>query len=202
MKHPARKALWATAIGGILVASPAFAISGYSTSHLNLRTGPGTQYPIAGVMETNVRSEITGCLADYSWCAVNVAGLSGWASAEYLVVDQGGAIMQVDEQGAATGIPVVEAEGVETIAAPATVGVVVGPAGNVAAIVPEPAVLQYISATPVNPFAVEGEIVVGSVLPAAVQLYEVPGAAYGYTIVNGNKVLVDVNTRSVLYIAR
>jgi uncharacterized protein YraI len=202
MKHPARKALWATAIGGILVASPAFAISGYSTSHLNLRTGPGTQYPIAGVMETNVRSEITGCLADYSWCAVNVAGLSGWASAEYLVVDQGGAIMQVDEQGAATGIPVVMAEGVETVAAPATVGVVVGPAGNVAAIVPEPAVLQYISATPVNPFAVEGEIVVGSVLPAAVQLYEVPGAAYGYTIVNGNKVLVDVNSRSVLYIAR
>jgi uncharacterized protein YraI len=196
------KAIWATAIGGILVASPAFAISGYSTSHLNLRTGPGTQYPIAGVMETNVRSEITGCLADYSWCAVNVAGLSGWASAEYLVVDEGGSILQVDEQGAATGIPVVEAAGVTEVVAPATVGVVVGPAGNVAAIVPEPAVLQYISATPVNPFAVQGEVVVGAVLPAAVQLYEVPGAAYAYTIVNGNKVLVDVNSRAVVYIAR
>lgn len=196
------KAIWATAIGAILVASPAFAISGYSTSHLNLRTGPGTQYPIAGVMETNVRSEITGCLADYSWCAVNVAGLSGWASAEYLVVDEGGSILQVDEQGAATGIPVVEAAGVTEVVAPATVGVVVGPAGNVAAIVPEPAVLQYISATPVNPFAVQGEVVVGAVLPAAVQLYEVPGAAYAYTIVNGNKVLVDVNSRAVVYIAR
>ena len=75
-------------------------------------------------------------------------------------------------------------------------------AGNVAAIVPEPAVLQYISATPVNPFAVEGEVVVGAVLPAAVQLYEVPGSAYGYTIVNGNKVLVDVTSRAVVYIAR
>ena len=198
-----RKAIWAlAAVGTLFVAGPAFAISGYSTSHLNLRTGPGTQYPIAGVMETNVRSEITGCLADYSWCSITVAGLTGWASAEYLVVDEGGSILQVDEQGAATGIPVVEAAGVTEVVAPATVGVVVGPAGNVAAIVPEPAVLEYISATPVNPFAVEGEVVVGAVLPAAVQLYQVPGATYAYTIVNGNKVLVDVNSRAVVYIAR
>jgi uncharacterized protein YraI len=202
MKATTRTALWAAAFGSILVAGPALAIPGYSTAHLNLRTGPGTQYPIAGVMEYNVRSDITGCLADYSWCAITVAGLSGWASAEYLVVDQNGSILEVDEQGAATGIPVVEAAGVAEVVAPATVGVVVGAAGNVAAIVPEPAVLQYIAATPVNPFAVEGEVVVGAVLPAAVTLYEVPGSAYGYTIVNGNKVLVDVTSRAVVYIAR
>jgi hypothetical protein len=118
------------------------------------------------------------------------------------VVDQNGSILEVDEQGAATGIPVVEAAGITEVVAPATVGVVVGAAGNVAAIIPEPAVLQYIAATPVNPFAVEGEVVVGAVLPAAVQLYEVPGSAYAYTIVNSNKVLVDVNSRAVVYIAR
>ena len=126
MKHPARKAFWAAAVAGVLVASPALAIPGYSTAHLNLRTGPGTQYPIAGVMEYNVRSDITGCLADYSWCSITVAGLNGWASAEYLVVDQNGSILQVDEQGAATGIPVVEAAGVAEVVAPATVGVIVG----------------------------------------------------------------------------
>jgi len=186
----------------LLAAGPAFAITGYSSAHLNLRSGPGTQYPIVGVMEYNVRSEITGCIADYSWCAVNVAGLSGWAAAEYLEIDQGGAIIQVDEQGAATGIPVVEAEGVAEVVAGPSVGVIVGANGNVAAIVPEPAVLDYISATPVNPFSVQGEVVVGAVLPTAVQLYQVPGATYGYTIVNGNKVLVDVNSRAVVYIAR
>lgn len=200
MKLTRQKALWAAAIGGVLVASPAFAISGYSTSHLNLRTGPGTQYPIAGVMETNVRSEITGCLADYSWCSVTVAGLNGWSSAEYLVVDKGGEVMQVT--GPDSGIPVVEAEGIAEVVAPATVGVLVGANGHVAAIVPEPAVVDYIAATPVNPFAVEGEIVVGAVIPAAVQLYEVPGSVYGYTIVNGMKVLVDVKSRSVVYIYR
>ena len=62
--------------------------------------------------------------------------------------------------------------------------------------------LEYISATPINPFAVEGEVVVGAVVPSAVQLYEVPGSAYGYTIVNGMRVLVDVNSRAVVYIQR
>lgn len=190
------------AVGALLIAGPALAIPGYSTAHLNLRTGPGTQYPIAGMMEYNVRSEITGCLADYSWCSVTVAGLSGWASAEYLVVDKQGAILQIDEQGAATGIPVVVAEGVAEVMAPAAVGVVVGPAGNVAAIVPEAAVVEYLAATPVPAVAVEGEVVIGAVLPAAVQLYDVPGTEYDYALVNGNKVLVDVNSRAIVYIAR
>ena len=56
--------------------------------------------------------------------------------------------------------------------------------------------------TPVNPFAVQGEVVVGAVVPAAVTLYQVPGSVYGYTIINHNKVLVDVNTRAVVYIHR
>ena len=202
MKLMPRRSAFAAALAGIVVAGPAFAIPGYSTAHLNLRAGPGTQYPVIGVMEYNVRSDITGCLADYSWCSITVAGLNGWASAEYLVVDQGGSILQVDEQGAATGIPVVAAEGVAEVVAGPTVGVVVGPAGNVAAIVPEPAVIQYISATPVPAVAVQGEIVIGAVVPAAVQLYEVPGAAYGYAIVNGNKILVDVNSRAIIYIHR
>jgi uncharacterized protein YraI len=200
MKPSTRRTALAAAIVSLLAVSPAFAISGFSTAHLNLRTGPGTQYPVVGVMEYNVRSEITGCLADWTWCAVNVAGLSGWASAEYLVIDQGGQIMQIT--GPDSGIPVVEAAGVAEVVAGPAVGVVVGAGGHVAAIVPEPAVLEYIAATPVNPFAVQGEVVVGAVVPAAVTLYQVPGSVYGYTIVNGMRVLVDVNSRAIVYIHR
>ncbi len=200
MKQSSKIAALSVGIATLLVAGPAFAVNGYSTAHLNLRAGPGTQYPVVGVMEYNVRSQITGCIADYSWCAITVAGLNGWASAEYLVIDKGGSVMQIT--GPDSGIPVVEAEGVAEVVAPAAVGVVVGANGHVAAIVPEPAVLEYISATPVNPFAVEGEVVVGAVVPAAVQLYQVPGSVYGYTIVNGTKVLVDVNSRAIVYIHR
>lgn len=200
MNRTSKTLALAAGIVTLAAAGPAFAVPGYSTAHLNLRTGPGTQYPVIGTMEYNVRSDITGCLADWSWCSVSVAGLSGWASAEYLVIDQGGQVMQIT--GPDSGIPVVEAEGIAEVVAPAAVGVVVGAGGHVAAIVPEPAVLEYIAATPVNPFAVQGEIVVGAVLPAQVTLYQVPGSVYGYTIVNHNKVLVDVNTRAIVYIHR
>jgi uncharacterized protein YraI len=132
-----------------------------STAHLNLQQ-PGHQYPVVGMMEYNVRTDITGCIADYSWCSMTVAGLSGWASAEYLVIDKGGEVMQVT--GPDSGIPVVEAA-VDEVVAPASVGAIVAANGQIEAIVPEPAVVEYISATPVNPFAVEGEIVVGAVVP-------------------------------------
>ena len=200
MKQSSKIAALSAGIATILAAGPALAVPGFSTAHLNLRTGPGTQYPVVGVMEYNVRSNITGCLADWSWCSVTVAGLNGWASAEYLVIDQGGQVMQIT--GPDSGIPVVEAAGIAEVVAAPTVGVVVGAGGHVVAIVPEPAVLEYIAATPVNPFAVQGEVVVGAVVPAAVTLYQVPGSVYGYTIVNHNKVLVDVNTRTIVYIHR
>jgi len=199
MKRGSRIAAFGAGIAFVVAAGPALAVPGYSTAHLNLRTGPGTQYPVLGVMEYNTPAEITGCLADYSWCSVSVAGFSGWASAEYLVINQGDEVQQIDGPG--SGIPVVEAN-VEAVVAPASVGVLVSANGNVAAIVPEPAVIDYIAATPVDPYALEGEVVVGAVVPAAVTLYEVPNSAYGYTIVNGLKVLVDPASRAIVYIHR
>lgn len=200
MTNVSRIAAFGAGFALLVVAGPALAVQGYSTAHLNLRSGPGTQYPVVGMMEYNVRNNITGCIADYSWCSVAVAGLSGWASAEYLVIDKGGEVMQIT--GPDSGIPVVVAEGVAEVVAPATVGVVVGANGQVEAIVPEPAVVEYIAATPVNPYSVQGEVVVGAVIPAEVTLYEVPGSAYGYTILNGVKVLVEPSSRAIVYIYR
>jgi uncharacterized protein YraI len=202
MKRTSRNVLFASGLVTILMAGPAFAVSGYSTTHLNLRSGPGTQYPVIGVMEYSVRSQITGCLADWSWCAVNVAGLSGWASAQYLVVDEGGKIMEIGVAGAQTRIPIVAADGVAKVEAGPVVGVIVGANGNVEAIVPEPAVLEYIAAAVVAPVSVEGELVVGAILPMGVQLYEIPSSPYGYAIINGVKVMVDLNKRAVVYIQR
>ena len=73
----------AAGIVTLAAAGPALAVPGYSTAHLNLRTGPGTQYPVVGTMEYNVRSDITGCLADWSWCSITVAGLSGFLIRQY-----------------------------------------------------------------------------------------------------------------------
>lgn len=199
MAKTSRIAAFGAGLALLVAAAPAFAVEGYSTAHLNVRTGPGTQYPIAGMMEYNVPANITGCINDYSWCAVSVAGVNGWVSSEYLVLNKGGEIMQIT--GPDSGLPVVEAAVTEVVA-PATVGVLVGAGGHVEAIVPEPAVVDYISATPVDPYNVQGEIVVGAVVPAEVTLYEVPGSAYGYTILNGVKVLVEPTSRAIVYIYR
>lgn len=193
---------FAILLGGVLVSVPAFAVSGYSTVHLNVRAGPGTQYPILGTMETNVRTQIDGCLDDYSWCSTEIAGISGWASAQYLVVDEGGEIMEVQEAGSATGIPVIAAEGFEVVEVGEVVGEVVGPSGAVEAIVPEAAVIEYIVANPVPAVQVNGEIVVGATLSEDIPLYDIPGSEYGYAILNGVPVLVDVNALTVVYIYR
>jgi uncharacterized protein YraI len=173
------------------------ALDAYSTTHLNLRAGPGTQYPIVGVMNRQVQTEITGCLADWSWCAMRVDGKTGWAASQYLVMAEGGKV------GPSIGIPVVGAEAIVEVVAPVpAVGELVGWTGHVEAIVPEPAVLEYIAATPVAPVAVAGEVVVGMVLPIAVALVAVPNSVYGYAIVNGVKVLAAIDNRTIVYIHR
>ncbi len=194
-----RIAAFGTGLALLMAAGPALAVEGYSTAHLNVRSGPGTQYPVLGMMEYNVPANITGCIADYSWCAVSVAGVSGWVSSEYLVLNQDGEIKQIT--GPDSGLPLVEAAVTEVVA-PAAVGVVVGADGHVEAIVPEPAVIEYIAATPVNPYAVHGEIVVGAIVPAEVTLYEVPGSPYVYTILNSVRVLVEPSSRAIVYIYR
>ena len=76
---------------GAMLAAPAVAFPAFSTTLLNLRSGPGEEFPIVGVMERNVRVDMTGCLPDWSWCVVTVAGVPGWVFAKYVVVDvQGG----------------------------------------------------------------------------------------------------------------
>jgi uncharacterized protein YraI len=202
MKYLVRYAAMISAMAAMTISGSAFAANGYSTTHLNLRTGPGTQYPVAGVMNYNVRSEITGCLIDWSWCSVSVAGLSGWAAAQYLVVDEGGQIMNVATAGAQTGIPNVAAEGIEEVVAGPAVGEIVAANGFVEAIVPEPAIVDFIAAAAVDPVFVNGEVVVGAALPAAVQLYEVPSSPYAFAIINGQRVLVDPGARTIVYINR
>jgi uncharacterized protein YraI len=197
MNYPRIGRLAALALGATILASPALAISAYSTAHLNLRTGPSEAYPVIGVMENNTRADVTGCLPDFTWCHVVVAGLNGWASGEYLVEDTQGEIVTIGVNGASLGIPTVQVENV------VSVGAVVGVTGGlVEAITPAPKVLTYVAQQQVAPVIVTGEIVVGAVLPEAVPLYAIPESPYQFTVVNGQNVLVDATARKVVYIVR
>ena len=51
---------------------------------LNVRAGPGTQYPAVTVFPRNSRVNVIGCTRGTTWCDVSGRGVRGWVSARYL----------------------------------------------------------------------------------------------------------------------
>jgi uncharacterized protein YraI len=51
-------------VGAALIAGPASAVTAYSpTGHLNVRSGPGFQYPVVAQMAPNEPAAVTGCIS-------------------------------------------------------------------------------------------------------------------------------------------
>ena len=108
------------------MASPASAVTAYSPpGHLNVRSGPGFQYPVVAQMAPNEPAAVTGCISNYTWCGVAIGGMTGWAPAEYLVTDAGGKLTNLQVSGAQLGIPIVVPEGVGAVVATPPVGAMV-----------------------------------------------------------------------------
>lgn len=76
--------------------------------------------------------------------------------------------------------------------------------GTAAGSMPEPdkTTVTYITENPVEPVYVQGEVVTGAKLPDVVTLTEIPDSDYRYVAVNNNTVLVDPDTREIVYILR
>jgi uncharacterized protein YraI len=195
MKRPTILLLAGSVLAGVMASTPALALKAFATAHLNIRTGPGEQFPIAGEMKWESHGEVDVCTPDYVWCHITTANGIGWAAAHYLA-DKGQPLSQLAPQ---SGVPVVAVEGLAFVGAVTPV-----PAGTalIEAIAPEAAVIEYVKATPVAPVHVTGEIVVGAILPAELVLYEVPSSPYQYAVVYTATVLVEPASRKVVYIAR
>lgn len=72
-------------IGGTVTASAA---SAYASSSVNVRSGPGTGYPVVDTLRRGERVEIDYCRG--VWCAVEKSGPDGWVNANYLTQDRRG----------------------------------------------------------------------------------------------------------------
>ncbi|WP_181706761.1 SH3 domain-containing protein [Chthonobacter rhizosphaerae] len=72
------------ALGVVALPAGASADPGYTTGDVNLRAGPGTNYPRIAVVRRGSSVEIHGCLRGYSWCDVSVGYERGWISSRYL----------------------------------------------------------------------------------------------------------------------
>ena len=70
-------------------AAPVYAQSAeaYAATDLNIRSGPGSQYEVVGVIPGGKAALVEGCLGEAAGCEVNYDGMTGWSSADYLAVE-------------------------------------------------------------------------------------------------------------------
>ncbi|MCA1367722.1 DUF1236 domain-containing protein [Bradyrhizobium sp. BRP14] len=207
MKTLSPHLLRAVAAAGLILAAgvstAGAAMSAMAVTDLNVRAGPGPQYPIVGLAARGSTAVLEGCIQGSNWCRVNVGGVAGWAYAKYLATGSGGSTVVISERRAELGVPVVTYEVTgSTVATPAEPLELIGPVEEVTAITPPPAVRTYITENPVDTVYLDGEVVLGATLPQTVAVRPIPEYDYQYVNVNGQPVLVEPATRRVVYIYR
>lgn len=197
-----------------------------ATTDLNIRSGPGPQYPVVGAITVDGQATLNGCLEGSKWCQVSFNGAEGWAYSDYLLADNSGVEVVVTERPAQMEVPVVTYEdtgnaatagGVAGAATGAIAGAIIGgpigaAVGGIAGaagggitgsvIEPTPEVRTYVESNPVDPVYLDGEVVVGASLPDTVEIREIPDYEYRYVYVNGQQVLVEPDTRRIVYVVR
>jgi uncharacterized protein YraI len=199
----------ASALAAVIAApSMAMALDAVAVTDLNMRAGPGSQYPIVTTIQSNGSVEILGCLEQAKWCQVNWQGNQGWAYSEYLAVTETGEQIFVPQARSVLDIPVVAFQGAADVAGAAVtgattvVGSILGGVGNLASavITPPGHVRTYVVENRYDPILLEGEVVVGAILPDVVELRPVPEYQYHYAYVNGVPVLVEPGTRRIVHV--
>lgn len=203
----------------LCIAAPAFAnVTAYATTDLNLRAGPGPQYEVIDVIPGQQGAEVEGCLETGDWCKVSYDGTEGWAYGAYLsAAAEKPMPIYGDEAPQAVVVETITYEtpdgedGMQGAAAGAVIGALIGGpavigAGLVAGAVvgatvdPVETTVTYVRNNPVEPVLVQGEVVKGAILPPEVTIYDIPESEYKYVTLNGTTVLVDSETREIVYI--
>ena len=176
------------------VSTPAMAVA---TTPLNIRSGPGPEYPVTGAIPTNGQAAVLGCIEGSLWCQISYNGASGWAYSQYMT----GASVRALPPVAYTAPPATTGT---TIVRPTYSGDFIAPVGTAPpmSIAPPPTVQTYIVQNPRPQVYLNGEVVEGAGLPPDVALAPVPNSEYEYAYVNGVPVLVEPSTRRVRYIYR
>ncbi|MEQ6250575.1 DUF1236 domain-containing protein [Sulfitobacter sp. HNIBRBA3233] len=208
-------------------ATAATATEASAVTNLNVRSGPGPQYNVVGVIPGGDAATLDGCLESGSWCKVNYGDTQGWAYAPYLAVSVDEQVIVVPERPQTVEISTVTYEDTaETAdnqrtggAAGATIGALVayaigGPVGGViaggilggaagsAAVEPSTETITYIESNPVETVYLDGEVAVGAGVPSEVTTYELPEAEYRYVNINGQTVLLDPETGVIVQVIR
>jgi hypothetical protein len=182
------------------------------------------KHPVIGVVDAGASAMLDGCVEGSKWCVVSHGDGEGWVYSDYLIGDFGGQQIVLTERpadsikviappsgdGGATGAVMGGTTGAVAgaiIGGPigAAIGGVAGVAiGGTAGAMAEPSseVRTYVTSNQVDPIYLDGEVVVGAGLPETVKLREIPDYEYRYVYLNGQPVLVEPDSRKIVYVLR
>jgi uncharacterized protein YraI len=211
----------------VAMSGAAFADSSVSAvTDLNVRAGPGPQYPVIGVLAAGQQARLNGCLERSKWCAISEPQGEGWVYSDYVTTDLGGSQVVLTQRPANSGIVVIQppadkgggdagafAGGATGAIAGAIIGgpvgaAVGGAAGTIAGgatgtvIDPPENVRTFVTTQQEPPVYLDGEVVTGATLPDTVELRDVPDYEYRYVNINGQYVLVEPQSRRIVYVMR
>lgn len=99
------------ATAGILAAATGASLAQTAvsaTTDLNLRAGPGPQYPVVGTLGVDETATLDGCAQGSKWCQVTVKGQPAWAYSDYLTSEFTAGSRVVVTERPAEAVPVVE----------------------------------------------------------------------------------------------
>ncbi len=197
--------------------------SATATVDLNIRSGPGPSHQVVGVIQADDSVTVDGCIEGSLWCRIAHDGNEGWVYSEYLTAEFEGERVVISQRREAVGVPVMPYDGGGVtgstvgmaggalagalIAGP--VGAVIGGAAGAAtggvtgAVIDPPSnVRNYVRSNRIEPVYLDGEVVIGAGLPENVELRSVPDYEYRYVYVNEVPVLVEPDTRRIVYVLR
>lgn len=198
----------------VLVGSTGLAqaeMSATTATDMEVRSGPGQEYPTIGMATRGSEATLDGCIEGSRWCRVDVNGIRGWVYAQYLNVEQNGNMLVVEQHRDDLGIPVISYQQTDPVqtgsvqtAQPGPDDELIGPVdqdnGNVVAITPPSEVQTYIAENPAETVRLRGNVVIGATLPQSVTVHRIPDYRYSYVEVNRQPVLVDPETRRIVYV--
>jgi len=165
---------------------------------LNMRAGPGSRYPVMGVLAAGQTAVLDGCLQGSKWCAVGNADNRAWINSDYVTSEFSGRRVLLTERPVDSGVTVIETPGAVMDDELSTGSIIQDDDADMP--VPPMEVRSYVRTNAVDPIYIQDEVRTGATLPDTVILREVPGYDYRYAYVNGEPVIVSPSSRHIVYV--
>ncbi|MER8390240.1 DUF1236 domain-containing protein [Mesorhizobium sp. M0166] len=193
------------AVAGALMAMSGSALADTAVSaitDLNVRAGPGPQYPVIGVLAAGQSATLDGCIANSKWCTIAEANGQGWVYSDYVTADFGGSRVVLTQRPASADIAIVTPPADSVEYSDSYTGAIVAGEAIEPIRRPPAEIRTYVRTHRLDPVYLEGEVVTGATLPDTVELREIPDYDYRYVYVNGQPALVDPGSRRIVYVVR